>query len=184
MEVNLTDDKVEDVMRQIQKDEDVYVTMHGKVLRRDEKLKSCEVTDGCTIQVTSRLRGGGKHKDKRSKADTKQGTEESGKKDQEVGSMSDKCQEMTKDQKDALIQTIERNEGYRRLITTISEAEDWDVQNTTLRKATSGEVRDRRRKSESNGMGNEMGGRSKEKKKRRRTRAKYGARGRQESREH
>ena len=58
MEVNLTDDKVEDVMRQIQKDEDVYVTMHGKVLRRDEKLKSCEVTDGCTIQVTSRLRGG------------------------------------------------------------------------------------------------------------------------------
>ena len=126
MEVNLTDDKVEDVMRQIQKDEDVYVTMDGKVLRRDEKLKSCEVTDGCTIQVTSRLRGGGKHKDKRSKADTKQGTEESGKKDQEVGSMSDKCQEMTKDQKDALIQTIERNEGYRRLITTISEAEDWE----------------------------------------------------------
>ena len=126
MEVNLTDDKVEDVMRQIQKDEDVYVTMHGKVLRKDEKLKSCEVTDGCTMQVTSRLRGGGKHKDKRSKADTKQGTEESGQKDQEVGSMSDKCQEMTKDQKDALIQTIERNEGYRRLITTNSEAEDWE----------------------------------------------------------
>ena len=126
MEVNLTDDKVEDVMRQIQKDEDVYVTMHGKVLRRDEKLKSCEVTDGCTTQVTSRLRGGGKHKDKRNKAGAKQGTEESGKKDQEVGSMSDKCQEMTKDQKDALIQTIERNEGYRRLITTISEAEDWE----------------------------------------------------------
>ena len=48
------------------------------------------------------------------------------KKDQQVGSMSDKCQEMTKDQKDALIQTIERNEGYRRLITTISEAEDWE----------------------------------------------------------
>ena len=68
------------------------------------------------------------HKDKRSKADTKQGMEESGKKDQQVGSMSDKCQEMTKDQKDALIQTIERNEGYRRLITTISEAEDWEYE--------------------------------------------------------
>ena len=40
MEVSLTDDKVEDVMRQIQQDEDVYVTMHGKVLRRNEKLKS------------------------------------------------------------------------------------------------------------------------------------------------
>ena len=64
VEVNLTDDKVEDVMRQIQKDEDVYVTMQGKVLRRDEKLRSCGVTDGCTIQVTSRLRGGGRSKNK------------------------------------------------------------------------------------------------------------------------
>ena len=64
MEVNLTDDRVEDVMRRIQNDEDAYVTLHGRVLKRGEKLKSCEVTDGCTIQVTSRLRGGGKHKDK------------------------------------------------------------------------------------------------------------------------
>ena len=48
MEVNLTDDKVEDVMRQIQKDEDVYVTLNGKVLRRDEKLRSCGVSDGCS----------------------------------------------------------------------------------------------------------------------------------------
>ena len=71
MEVNLMDDKVEDVMRQIQKDEDVYVTMHGKVLRRDEKLKSCEVTDGCTVEVTSRMRGGGKHKDKKGKEEKK-----------------------------------------------------------------------------------------------------------------
>ena len=134
MEVNLTDDRVEDVMRRIQNDEDAYVTLHGRVLKRGEKLKSCEVTDGCTIQVTSRLRGGGKHKDKRSKADTKQGMEESGKKDQQVGSMSDKCQEMTKDQKDALIQTIERNEGYRRLITTISEAEDWEYTIQCFRK--------------------------------------------------
>ena len=30
------------------------------------------------------------------------------------------------DQEDALIQTIERNEGYRRLITTISEAGNWE----------------------------------------------------------
>ena len=71
MEVSLTDDRVEDVMRQIQKDEDVYVTMHGKVLRRDEKLKSCEVTDGCTVEVTSRMRGGGKHKDKKGKEEKK-----------------------------------------------------------------------------------------------------------------
>ena len=57
MEVSLMDDKVEDVMRQIQKDADVYVTMRGRVLRINEKLKSCRVTNGCMIQVTSRLRG-------------------------------------------------------------------------------------------------------------------------------
>ena len=39
---------------------------------RSEKLKSCEVTDGCTIQVMSRMRGGGKHKDKKSKVEKKQ----------------------------------------------------------------------------------------------------------------
>ena len=72
MEVNLTDDKVEDVMRRIQKDEDAYVTMQGKVLRTSEKLKSCGVTDGCTIQVTSRMRGGGKHQHKKSKGEKKQ----------------------------------------------------------------------------------------------------------------
>ena len=120
------DDRVNDVIRQIQSDEDAYVTMHGRMLRKSEKLKSCEVTDGCTTQVTSRLRGGGRHKNKRSMTETKRNVDESRRKDQQVGSMSDKCQEMTKDQKDALIQTIERDEGYRRLITTISEAEDWE----------------------------------------------------------
>ena len=69
MEANLSDDKVEDVMRQIQKDEDAHVTMHGRPQKRSQKLKSCEVADGCTIQVTSRLRGGRKHKDKKSKAE-------------------------------------------------------------------------------------------------------------------
>ena len=125
MEVNLTDDKVEDVIRRIQKDEDAYVTMHGRVLKRSERLKSCEVTDECTIQVTDRLRGGGRHKNRRSKAETKGDVDERGQKDQQVRSLSDKCQEKTNAQKDVLIQTINGNEGYRRLITTISEAENW-----------------------------------------------------------
>ena len=84
MEVNLTDDRVEDVMRRIQNDEDAYVTLHGRVLKRGEKLKSCEVTDGCTIQVTSRLRGGGRHKNKRSMTETKRNEDESGKKDHKM----------------------------------------------------------------------------------------------------
>ena len=41
MEVSLTDDKVEDVMKRIQKDEDAHVTTQGRVLRRNEKLESC-----------------------------------------------------------------------------------------------------------------------------------------------
>ena len=77
MEVSLTDDKVEDVIRRIPNGEDVYVTMHGRTLKRSEKLNSCGVSDGCTIQVMSRMRGGGKHKDKKSKAEKKQA--ESGK---------------------------------------------------------------------------------------------------------
>ena len=76
MEVSKTEDKVEDVMRQVQKDEDVYVTMHGRVLRRKEKMNSCGVTDGCMIQVTSRLRGGGKHKDKKGQKERKRATTE------------------------------------------------------------------------------------------------------------
>ena len=43
------------------------MTMQGKVLKTSEKLKSCGVTDGCTIQVTSRMRGAGKHREKKSK---------------------------------------------------------------------------------------------------------------------
>ena len=65
--VNLTDDKVEDMLKRIQKDEGVYVTMHGRVQKRSERLKNCEVTDGCTIQVTDRRRGGGKHRTRRAK---------------------------------------------------------------------------------------------------------------------
>ena len=71
MEVSLEDDKVEDVMRQIQKDEDANVTLHGRVLKKSDKLKSCGVTDGCTIQVTNRLRGGGRHKVKKGKESAK-----------------------------------------------------------------------------------------------------------------
>ena len=126
MEVSLSDDKVEDVMKRIQSDVDAYVTMHGRVLKRSEKLRSCGVSDGCTIQVVSRMRGGGKHKNKKSKTEMKGDVDESGKQGDQVGSMSDKCQEMTQAEKDVVIQMIEGNEGYRKLITTISEAENWE----------------------------------------------------------
>ena len=68
MEVS-PEDKVQKILKTVSgSDQDVYVTSGGRILRRDEKLKSCEVTDGCTVEVTSRMRGGGgKHREKKSK---------------------------------------------------------------------------------------------------------------------
>ena len=100
------------------------MTIHGRVLKRSERLKSCEVTDGCTIQVTDRLRGRGRHKDKRSRAETRRGMDASGQKDQQVGLSVDKCREMTQAQKDVVIQPLEAHETYQRMITMILEAED------------------------------------------------------------
>ena len=48
-----------------------YVTCEGRILRKGDKLKSCGVRDGSTVQVTSRMRGGGKHKDKKGKEEKK-----------------------------------------------------------------------------------------------------------------
>ena len=111
-------------MKRIQKDEDVYVTMHGRALRRNEKLKSCGVTDECTIQVTSRVRGGGRHRDKRNKAENKRGRGENGQEDQQVELVGGGCPEMTQSQKDVVIQMLEGNEGYRENIKMISETGD------------------------------------------------------------
>ena len=64
------------------------------MLRRDEKLESCGVRDGSTIQVTSRMRGRGKHKDKKSKAEKKH----------------------LESKEEAIIRMWEENEGSRKLI--------------------------------------------------------------------
>ena len=50
---------------------DVYVTYKGKVLKRNEELRSCGVSDGCTVQVIDRKRGGGKYRNKKNKAEKK-----------------------------------------------------------------------------------------------------------------
>ena len=72
MEVS-PEDKVQKILNTVSKsDQDVYVTSGGRILKGGDKLKSCEVRDGSTVEVTSRMRGGGKHKDKKSKVKTKQ----------------------------------------------------------------------------------------------------------------
>ena len=121
MEVSLTDGKVEDVMRQVHRDEDVYVTMHGKVLRRNEKLKSCGVTDGCTIQVTSRMRGGGRHKGKSSKSEKKRTT-----KSERPEQKSDEDPGMIPT--DEAMRRLEEDEVYQKNIECMSEGSDGEVQ--------------------------------------------------------
>ena len=151
MEVSLEDDKVEDVMRQIQKDEDAYVTLHGRVLRRSDKLKSCGVTDGCTIQVTNRLRSGGRHKVKKSKesAKTERMEHRVNRKDDEIEGvamdsaqpMGEKLEQRWADEvkrdkdpairvcdKDAVIQMIEQKEVYRRIVDEVSGGNDFEVE--------------------------------------------------------
>ena len=113
MEVNLTNDKVEDVLRQVQNDEDVYVTMQGKALRMSDELKSCGVTDGCTIQVTSRLRGGGKHKDKKGQKERKRAVKPKGpEQESEEEPKSDEGPALI--QMDEVLRRMEETKSFRR----------------------------------------------------------------------
>ena len=66
-------DKVQKILNIVSgSDQDVYATCQGRMLRKDDELRSCGVSDGCTIQVTSRMRRGGRRKDKMSRSEKKQ----------------------------------------------------------------------------------------------------------------
>ena len=61
MEVKMSD-RVDDIVKRTPiSDQDVYVTSGGRTLRRSDKLESCEVRDGSTVEITNRMRGGGRH---------------------------------------------------------------------------------------------------------------------------
>ena len=82
--------------------------MHGRVLRRNEKLKSCRVTAGCAIQVTSRMPGGRRHKDEKSKEE-----EETS---HETGASESQGSGKTESEKDAVIRMLEETEEYRNIV--------------------------------------------------------------------
>ena len=116
MEMN---DKVDDIVKKIPiSDQDVYVTSGGRILRRSDKLESCEVQDGSTIQVTSRMRGGGRHKDKKSKVEKKQVARQE--------PVRNEGSAILVNDKEAVIQMLEENEGYRKIVKMISERSDED----------------------------------------------------------
>ena len=68
MEVS-PEDKVQKILNTVSgSDRDVYVTSGGRIMRGNDKLKSFGVRDGSTVEVNSRmLGGGGKHREKKSK---------------------------------------------------------------------------------------------------------------------
>ena len=67
------DDKVQKILNTVSgSDRDVYVMCEGRILRESDKLKSCGVRDGSTVQVTSKMRGGGKHNHNKGKGEKKQ----------------------------------------------------------------------------------------------------------------
>ena len=75
MDVSLSD-KVSDFVRRILHSasysrQDTYVTCVGRVLRWSDELKSARVGDGCTVQIMNMMRGGGKHRKKKNKAEKK-----------------------------------------------------------------------------------------------------------------
>ena len=127
------------------------MTMHGRVLKRSEKLKSCGVTDGCATQITSRIRGGGRHKDKKRKesAKTERTEHRVDRKKDEVESVvtdpaqpmeerleqrwaeevkSDKTPVMRECDKDTVIGMIEQNQVYRKLVESISAGNDFEAE--------------------------------------------------------
>ena len=121
------DDAINDVLKQIQSDEEVYVTMHGRVLRRNDMLKSCGVTDGCTVEVTSRIRGGGKHKDKKGQKERKRAVKPKGPEQKsEEEPKSDEGPALI--QMDEVLRRMEGNEEFQKIIDWVSEGSEGEVQ--------------------------------------------------------
>ena len=90
------------------------MTMHGKLLRRDERLKSCRVTDGCTVQVTNRLRGGGKHKDKKGQKERKRAVKQKGPEQKSEAEPNSEGPALI--QMDEVLRRMEENEEFQKII--------------------------------------------------------------------
>ena len=129
MEMEMSD-KVDDIVKKIPvSDQDVYLTSGGRILRTSDKLESCEVRDGSTIQVMKRMRGGGKHKDKKSKVDKKQAASAMTLvhkfTDEEEG---DRGPAILESEKEAVIWMWEENEVSRKLIDVIPDGSDVEME--------------------------------------------------------
>ena len=116
------EDKVQKILNTVSgSDQDVYTMCEGMMLRKDDQLKSRGVRDGRKIQIMSRMRSGGRHKDKRSKAKKKRATnpERPEQKSDEGPATMDK---------DEVLRRPEENEGYQKIIDCMSEGSEGEVE--------------------------------------------------------
>ena len=109
-------------------DRDVYVTSGGRILRRSDKLDNCEIRGGSMIQVTSRMRGGGRHKDKKSKVEKKQGMKQE--------PLKNEGPAILESEKEAVIQMLEESEEYRKIVEDVSGGSDVDVERKMRHRAS------------------------------------------------
>ena len=126
MEVEMSD-RVDDIVKKTPiSDQDVYVTSGGRILRRRDKLESCEVRDGSILEVTSRMRGGGRHKDKKSKSEKKQTTNSQRPEKRDGEPRSGEGPELIP--MDEVLRRLEESEEYQENIECVSEGSEREVQ--------------------------------------------------------
>ena len=126
MELELTD-KVSDIVMRISSSvcrskRDIHVTFEGRVLHEGCVLRNCGVGDGGTIQVTSRMRGGGKHNDKKNEAERKR--DDTGQKTSIPDTEEPKSVKSPLNREsveDAVIKHFQETEGNRKIIAELSE---------------------------------------------------------------
>ena len=108
----------------------------SKVLKRNEELRSCGVSAGCTVQVVNRMRGGGKHKNKKYKAEKKTTASP---KDQEPERGQQEHNEdkiiqnllSCEDAENEVIRRFEENEETRKIIARLAKEDNSDMERWT-----------------------------------------------------
>ena len=119
----------------------VYVTHEGRVIRRSDELRSSRVRDGSTDQVLSRMFGGGRDKDKKSKAEKKEAPN-SRKPESLQGQlelkgaaelMSDEGPAIQESDRVTVLRRIVENEGHWSSLTACRKGCDVEVEQTMQR---------------------------------------------------
>ena len=137
MEMSLSD-KVNDIVGRIPSGAccnkcDVYVTCDGKALTRNGELRSCGVSDGCTVQVVNRMRGGGKHRNKKDKAEKKTTVSTKGQ-EPERGQKEHNEEKIIQnllsceDAENEVIRRFVENEETRKIIERLAKANNSDME--------------------------------------------------------